>query len=860
MYEHFSDDTRKVMRLANQESQRLHHEYVGTEHILLGLTKEGTGVVGKLLKNLDVDLQRIRFEILDLVQAGPEDQISIGRLPLTPRAKKVVNYATEEARNLNFRDVDNEHLLLGLLREVDGDAAQVLMNLGLTLEAVRVEVLALYEKEAPSKESPNDTNSPPSRKTAVECFTAPALPDLQVEETPIPDTADRCENAIAIHAQNDDSIPLQLAADAVRGLSIDHGDSNVEPQGNSHRFKSVAIDLPVDKKGSEHIGGPLFSLQRFDQQRAQILGEFHALRRIAESARHQSVVSRIDSTLRRMSTDSLRIAIVGEFSTGKSSLVNALVGSDLLPTAAKVCTAVPTRLRTAKSGEAPGAMAIYADGETLSLSPNEIEQVLSFGPSGHEQHRGREVVEVVIGLDDSLGLQRNLEIVDTPGVNDPGLVGERITLQYLPQADVIVFITRADQLLTSSEIEFLRSRIQSLDIQKSLLVVNAIDRAEDDEIADVAERMSQVLDGLFTNEQCFMVSARNALRGIKDHNLELVNQSGVPTLRAALDNCLWERGAEQRLLYWRDLIDSYKHELIRYVRNILDHKSLDETIKKSRSRRIRTALDRLPEHGAVILREAKAEIDSLRASTAEHAKRCLVQLQANFHENCRLDDSVKREQDGRSLLVSVTGSVQSHLRQNLPRVQKRIAGRVSLLFGDMERSFLGGAEEHLEVATIDLTWNALVETSAVQRGVEQRQSIFPLLAGTGLSAGVGVALGAMILGPLGLLGGAIGAGAYLASVNIKKRQAKQAAEINFARYANDLAENVARELSAAIETVLDEIEDQLLRDIALIIKVKQKELEEREAGLVSSDLSSGNDLSPEGCRHFLNELGGRGGR
>ncbi len=142
MYERFTDRARKVMQLANQEAQRFNHEYIGTEHVLLGLIKEGSGVAANVLKNLDVDLRKIRLEVEKLVQSGP-DMVTMGKLPQTPRAKKVIEYAMEEARNLNHNYVGTEHILLGLLREHEGVAAQVLMNLGLKLEEVREEVLNL---------------------------------------------------------------------------------------------------------------------------------------------------------------------------------------------------------------------------------------------------------------------------------------------------------------------------------------------------------------------------------------------------------------------------------------------------------------------------------------------------------------------------------------------------------------------------------------------------------------------------------------------------------------------------------------------------------------------------------------------
>ncbi len=144
MLERFTDRSRKVMMLANQEAQRFSHEYLGTGHILLGLVKEESGVGANILKNLGVDLLKVRLEVEKLVKSGPET-VTMGKLPQTPAAKKGIEYAIEEARNLNHRYVGTEHLLLGLLgkQEEETTAQKVLMYLNLRLEDIREEVLKL---------------------------------------------------------------------------------------------------------------------------------------------------------------------------------------------------------------------------------------------------------------------------------------------------------------------------------------------------------------------------------------------------------------------------------------------------------------------------------------------------------------------------------------------------------------------------------------------------------------------------------------------------------------------------------------------------------------------------------------------
>ncbi len=145
----FTDRVRKVLQMAREEAARLHHEYVGTEHILLGLIREGEGVAAAVLTNLNVDLDDIQQKIEETVKKGKATSAPGPDLPYTSRAKKVLELAMTEARELNHSYVGTEHLLLGLLREEKGIAAQVLTDAGVTLEQSRAETLRLLGSDMP---------------------------------------------------------------------------------------------------------------------------------------------------------------------------------------------------------------------------------------------------------------------------------------------------------------------------------------------------------------------------------------------------------------------------------------------------------------------------------------------------------------------------------------------------------------------------------------------------------------------------------------------------------------------------------------------------------------------------------------
>jgi len=149
MYERFTDRARKVMQLANQEAQRFNHEYIGTEHVLLGLVKEGSGVASNVLKNLNIDLRNIRIEIEKVIQSGP-DMVTMGKLPQTPRTKACIEKAIEIAREWNHNYVGTEHILMALVKDPDSVAHHILVRLGLTADSVSKGVLDLLQ-DAKSK-------------------------------------------------------------------------------------------------------------------------------------------------------------------------------------------------------------------------------------------------------------------------------------------------------------------------------------------------------------------------------------------------------------------------------------------------------------------------------------------------------------------------------------------------------------------------------------------------------------------------------------------------------------------------------------------------------------------------------------
>src|SRR5437870_3160636 len=188
MFERFTDRARRVVVLAQEEARMLNHNYIGTEHLLLGLIHEGEGVAAKALESMGISLEAVRQQVEEIIGQG--QAAPTGHIPFTPRAKKVLELSLREGLQLGHNYIGTEHILLGIVREGEGVAAVVLQDLGVTLEAVRREIIGLLSGR--SAEDPVPPEAPPicprCRKSLLEtaCYKKVVVRDADAEaEGPI---------------------------------------------------------------------------------------------------------------------------------------------------------------------------------------------------------------------------------------------------------------------------------------------------------------------------------------------------------------------------------------------------------------------------------------------------------------------------------------------------------------------------------------------------------------------------------------------------------------------------------------------------------------------------------------------------
>lgn len=560
------------------------------------------------------------------------------------------------------------------------------------------------------------------------------------------------------------------------------------------------------------------------------------LRVVAEAARdadEPDFAARAEALAQRLAPRRFEVAVVGEFKAGKSTLVNALLGRELLPSAARECTGVVTLVRQARADERPGVTLTLGSGASVESTLDALDDLLTVHTASINTVP---VVHAEVRLE-SLPFDGDVGLTDTPGVGAAGLVREMATLHYLPCADAIVFLTRADALLSDSEFQFLAERVVRQDVARVFVVVNFADRigtAQDRN--ELEERARARLAPVLGEVRLFFLSARDALESVLDGDDDRLAASGLPAFREALVTFLRDERAGAELALHERRVQTLQTDLTRALRQAHYAASLDADAAERRRARVEELIDYARRDGEAMIATVAERFQAARqgpiASLIEQSGR---DLEAELDGlNRRAEQRDVSAGEARAIADRLGGRaqarVQGAVREEIDAIHRELAGRLNTLFDVVDAELSVGATA-ITLAPLDFA--GLVQVRAHTEDVYDKVARKATAADPDaklVGAGIVGTVGLIVLGPVGaILGAMIGWGvtdfssSYTQKLygTIKRTITRQLVDARAAACA------LTAGLTDGVREALDAVATRTTEAVRAVVQAKIAELEKR---------------------------------
>ncbi len=593
--------------------------------------------------------------------------------------------------------------------------------------------------------------------------------------------------------------------------------------------------IPPEPSGPPDRFAPVRAQQ---QQLQAILAD---LADIAIKGGEDELGERCSQAVQQLGDHEFTVAVLGEFKAGKTTLINALCGRELLPTATLECTAAVTVIHAATPERADIAVLTRSSGTKEVVPLERLEDSLTVR-STRDAADPTEVADV--WLSNAPLLRHGVSLVDTPGLNAAGLARERATLHFLPRADAVVFVTRADQLLTETELTFIRERLLDQNLARLFLVVNYADRLENDaDRADVMRRAHGLLDPLVGALRLHTVCAVDALEGIEEADEELLASSGVPSFQGALETFLVEQRAQAELGRARKQLQAFRAELSQRLHDRRAIATMSGRLAERRRERIRAWMGYARDDEKALLEHLAGR---LRALQLGPMKRVCEGSRVRLEERLRslkLDGERVDEREARELVDAVGGQamtqLQAVLASELPAVQREVSTKVQELFDKADLD-TGALPTSHAIARLDFGTLVRVSTSQESRQVERAASGVAQPASSeafGVGAAVGGLIGAAIAGPFGAA-----VGAFIGAAFVGEAQQGHAASmrsltevftrkrINSKQTAQAFEQRLGQGAGDAVGAIRAEMEGQIRSLVREKTRTLQRQLDDLEGG------------------------------